>query len=196
MKNLSASEILSLQATLSAQVSDLTTLKATIDADTVLATLKTDVQSIAKGYRIYMLVLPQGRIAAASDRVLTLVGQMQTLGAKLQARITADTSGNAATLQAAYSDMQAKIADASTQANAAVSETASLQPDNGVASVEASNTAALKDARSKIEAATTDLKAARADIATIVAGVKGTGSTGSPQAGSASGSVTASTSAQ
>jgi hypothetical protein len=71
--------------------------------------------------------------------------------------------------------MTAKVTDANTQASAAVSEIANLEPDNGNTTIAASNTAALKDARSKIGVATKDLVAARADIATIVKGVKGTG---------------------
>jgi len=107
------------------------------------------VQSITKSYRTYMLVLPQARIAAASDRALTIVAQMQELDTKLQARIAADSSATAA-VQSAYSDMQAKIADASTQANLAVSTTASLTPDNGNATIAASNTAALKAAETTL----------------------------------------------
>jgi hypothetical protein len=172
MTRLSDSEKAALQASLSAQVSTLTALQAKIDADTDLPTLKTDVQSITKNYRVYMLVLPQARIAASADRVSTIVGQMQTLGMKLEARITASTSTNVTALQAAYTDMQAKVADATTQANAAVSATASLSPDNGDATIAASNTAAVKAARADIQTATADLKAARADISTVLQGLK------------------------
>ena len=181
MKNVSASEKTSLQTGITTQISTLTSLKATIDADTVLATLKTDVQSITKDYRIYMLVLTQGRIAASVDRVQTLVADMQTLEPKLEARITAaQTAGkNVTGAQSAYTDMQAKVSDASTQASAALSETVNLTPDQGNATVEASNTAAIKDAAAKIKTATADLKAARADITTILKVVKGTGVTAS-----------------
>jgi hypothetical protein len=178
MKNVSATEKTSLQASITSQISTLTTLKATIDAETVAANLKTDIQSITKDYRIYMLVLPQGRIAAATDRVLTIVGDMQALAPELQTRITAAASAgkDMTAANAAYTDMQAKIADANTQATAAVTETASLTPDQGNTTIAASNTAAIKDAAAKIKTATTDLKAARADIQIILKAVKGTGS--------------------
>ena len=68
----------------------------------------------------------------------------------------------------ALADMNAKIADANVQAQAAVTETASLQPDNGNATVMASNTATLKDARTKIQTAQQDLVKARQDAGVIV----------------------------
>jgi flagellar biosynthesis/type III secretory pathway chaperone len=191
MKNVSASEKTSLQGSISSQISSLTSLKATIDAETVLANLKTDVQSITKSYRTYMLVLPQGRIAAASDRIQTIVADMQALEPKLQARITAaQTAGKSVSgSQSAYTDMVAKVSDASTQSSAALSETANLTPDQGNTTIEASNNAAIKDAAAKIKTATQDLIAARADIATILKAVKGTSSASVTASTSASASV-------
>jgi hypothetical protein len=181
MKNISASEKASLQAGISTEVGNLTGLKATIDADTDATKLKTDVQSITLDYRVYMLVLPQGRIAAAADRVATIVSQMQQLSTKLSARITAAQAAgkNVTAAQAAYTDMQAKIADASTQSQAALTETQNLAPDQGNTTVEASNTAAIKDALAKLKTVQSDLKAARVDIKTIMDAVKGTGVSGS-----------------
>ncbi len=96
---------------------------------------------------------------------------MTTLSGKLQARITA-TTGDTSALSASLSDMNAKTGDASVQANAAISEVATLTPDNGDQSVAASNEAALKDARAKIEAGMKDLQAARQDAGMIVKGLK------------------------
>ena len=123
---------------------------------------------------MFALVLPQGRIAAAADRAVTITGMMSTLGSKLQARIqAASTAGNNVTaVTAALTDMGSKISDAQTQAQAAVSVTAALTPDNGVASVMASNTAALKTGQADIKTAVSDLTAARKDIATIVNDLK------------------------
>jgi hypothetical protein len=184
MKNVSASDKASLQATINAETSGLTTLKASIDADTVLATLKTDVESITKDYRIYMLIIPQGRIEAVVDRTATIDADFNALAPKLEARITADNNNSVAAN--AYSDMQAKVSDASAQSSAALTEVASLSPDQGNTTIEASNTASLKDAAAKLKTSTADLKAARVDLTTILNAVKGTGST----------SVTASSSVQ
>jgi hypothetical protein len=175
-QRLSADAKASLTATLNASIASLTSLKTEIDTGAT-TTLKTDDQSITKDFRIYALVMPQAAIDAASDRVMTIVADMQTLSAKIGTRISAAQASGAdvSAAIAAHTDFDAKVADASTQAQAAVSETASLQPDNGDATLMASNTATLKDAKSKLDAAQADLKAARADVTTILAAIKGKG---------------------
>src|SRR6185436_1872535 len=69
MKHLSDADKATLTATAQANITTLTNLKAKIDADTDLATLKADIQSITKAYRIYRLVLPRIHIDGASDRM-------------------------------------------------------------------------------------------------------------------------------
>ena len=83
-----------LSANITTQITGLATLKAKIDADTDGTTLKTDMQSITDAYRVFALVLPQGRIAAAADREVTLVSMMSTL-ARAQARIQAGQQAGA-----------------------------------------------------------------------------------------------------
>jgi hypothetical protein len=143
---------------------------ASDDAANSTSSLKTDVKSITASYRIFALILPQGTIEAAADRVLAIVGTMTDLGTKFSARISAaQSAGNDVTAaNVTLTDFNAKVSDATIQANAAASEVASLTPDNGNATVMASNTAALKDARSKIQAAQQDFVAARADATTII----------------------------
>ena len=179
MERVTASFKTSLATNIQNQLTALAALKTKIDADTDEATLKSDVQSITQSYRIYALVLPQSRIAAAADREVTIITMMNTLGSKLQARIQAQqTAGaNVSTLLAALTDMSSKLTDANTQAQAAVSVTATLTPDNGDATTMASNTAALKTGRSDIQAGQKDLVAARQDVTTILAGLKASEST-------------------
>lgn len=169
MRRVTTSQKASLTATLQAAITEMNALKAKIDADTDTATLKADIQSITKSYRIYLLVLPQGRITAAADRIMTTVGLMNDLSAKLQTRITeAQTAGqDVAAMNASLTDMNAKTADANVQANAAISLIANLNPDNGDQAVFQSNQAALKDARAKIKLATQDLQTARKDAGAI-----------------------------
>lgn len=193
MVNVSDSEKTGFATTIASQISLMNTLQAQIATDATAqstSSLKTDIQSITKSYRIFALIIPQGAIAAASDRIQTIVGLMNALGVKLDTRITtAQNNGiDVTTMASAYADMQTKTASANTLAEAAVSETASLQPDNGVASVMASNTAALKDARTKIQTAQADLVTARKDIATIIKDLVALGASAS-----ASSTVTAST---
>jgi hypothetical protein len=170
----SASDKASLVSSIQTEIANLTSLKASIDTDTSTTSLKTDFQSITKSYRIYLLVLPQASITAAADRVLDLASAFNTLTTKLQGYITtAQSNGtNVSSAVSALADITAKITDAGTQANAAISEVASLQPDQGATTTLQSNTAALKDARSKIKTATADLTAARKDVNTIVGVIK------------------------
>lgn len=174
-----------LNTSVQTQISDLQTLKTKIDASTDIESLKVDIQSITSGYRIYALVLPQTRIAVAADRIVTITTMMAGVGGKLQARIQAlPQSTSTAAMAAALTDMAAKMASAQTQAQAAVTATVSLTPDNGDKTKAAANLAALKDARTKLQAAQKDIKAARADIELILKGLKaaaGTTATTTPQ---------------
>ena len=171
MKLLPADAKASLAAQITAAIGDMTALKAKIDSDTATDTLKADLRSITKDYRVYLLVIPQARVMAASDRVLAVAAQMEQLSAKFGERISA--AGNDAALVSAHADFDAKVSDSKAQANAAVTLVAGLKSDNGDAGVRASNTAALKAAAADIKTAQQDLKAARADADTIVKGVAG-----------------------
>ncbi len=173
MIKLSSDQKTSLAASIQSQISELTALQAKIQADiqaNATSSLKEDAKSITGSYRIFALVMPQGAISAMADRALTLVSMYQTFGTKLQARVSAaQASGtNVTAMQSAYADFTAKIADAQTQAQAAVNETASLTPDNGDQAKFQANQAAIKDARAKLQAAQQDLVAARKDAGTIV----------------------------
>lgn len=180
MVKLSASQKASLDASIQASITDMNNLKVKIDADTDANVLKTDIASITASYRIYMLVMPQVAIAAASDRINTIVDMMTTIGAKFQTRISAAASAgkNVTSLQASLSDYNAKIADAKVQANAAASSTIALTPDHGDKTKAAANHQVLVDARAKIKVAQDDLKAARKDADNILKGLKAFGNIG------------------
>jgi hypothetical protein len=175
LKLLSPEVLASIQASLNAEIQNLITLKAKIASDTSTTTLKADADSITKANRVYLLVEPKARIASAASRVNAVVTQFQALATKLQARITAaQTAGTDVSVAVtAMTDFNAKIADAKTQADAAVAETANLKADNGDKTVLAANLAALKDARTKLANAEKDLAAARHDAATVYSVVKG-----------------------
>jgi hypothetical protein len=156
------------------QVTALTTLKAKIDADTDGDTLKADIKTVSQAYRVYMLVIPQSRIAAAADREAQLISMMAGLGTKLQARIQqAQTAGADVTaLVTALSDMGTQLGNAQTHAQTAVTSSATLTPDNGDQTQMKANTTALQNARKEIVAAQQALVAARKDADTIVKGLK------------------------
>jgi len=167
MVKVSASEKASLSSSIQAQISILNALKIKIDADTDATVLTTDIKSITSSYRIFLLVIPQGAIIAAADRVETVADLMTTLSAKLQTRIAA-TSTIDASATTLLADMNAKVSAAAASAVAAQNEVSALVPDNGNATVQASNKAALLDARAKIKVSVTDLEAARADAKNII----------------------------
>ena len=196
MVKLSAIEKASLSTSIQSQITALTNLQSQIAADAAAnstSSLKADIQSITKSYRIYALIIPQGALDAAADRVLNIAGMFTTLAGQFQADITAaqNAGSNMSASVSALADMNAKVADANTQTNAAISEIASLKPDNGDATVKASNTAALKSAHTKIQAAQQDLVAARKDAGTILKALLAI-----KVSGSATVSTTASTSVQ
>jgi hypothetical protein len=169
MQKVSADQKSSLSSSIQTQISAMNSLQAKIAGDANSTTsLKADVQSITGSYRIFALIIPQGAIEAAADRVMTIASDMTTIGTKLQTRVTALGSSASGAVTSALADFNAKIADANTQARAAVTEVSGLMPDQGVQAQMQANTAALKDARSKIQAAEKDLVAARSDAATIV----------------------------
>ncbi len=175
MQNLSATDKSAIAGTLTAQANALTALKVKIDADADTATLKTDVASVTGSYRIYALVIPQGAIITAADRVVTVAGKLKLIGAKFDARLTAAAAaGNdVTTARATLTDYAAKINDAQTQAQAAVSGIVPLSPDQGDKTKMATNIAALKAARAQIVLAQKDLAAARLDANTIAKALRG-----------------------
>ncbi len=177
MTHIDAATKATLSSSLASEIATMNNLKATIDASTDLATIKIDAQSISQAYRVYMLVIPQARVLAASDRVSTVADMMTALSVKLQTRISeAGTAGaNVTSMTASLSDMNAKIADAKVQAAASASVVANLTPDNGDNAKMQANEAALRQARASLARANADLKAAHADEKSIIAGLKGKG---------------------
>jgi len=174
MKNISASEVSSISTEVQTEINNLTTLKSKIDADTDITTARADAKKITNDYRIYALVIPQTSIIASSDRITTLVGMINAIQTKLQARVTTaqNTGKDVTALTAALTDMTAKLNDATSQANTAQSGVVSLTPDQGNTTTASANKAALLSARTNIKTATADLKAARQDINTITQELK------------------------
>ncbi len=177
MTRVSATQKATVAATVTTEVANLTALKAKIQADTDLQTLKTDIQSITKSYRIFMLVIPQGRIEVAADKIITVTGSLTTFASKLKARIDAAASAgkDVSAMTASYNEMNASIADAKVQADAAVSLVANLKPDNGDKTTMDANNQALKDAKAKIKAGLKAIDDARADARSIIKALKSLG---------------------
>src|SRR3989344_1599867 len=184
MAHISADEKTSISGLVSTQVSSLTELKAKIAADSDLATLKADIQSIAQSYRIFMLVIPRARIDVAADKINTAAVALGALSVKLQDRITSASATSSASATAALSDMNTQTGNAKAAADAAVALVVNLQPDNGDKTVQTANTQALKDARAKIQEAIKAIQAARKDAHTIVQWLHSAGASANASASS------------
>ena len=170
MKNVSDAEKSSLTGSISEEVSKLNDLKAKIGTDTDMTSLQADAKSITADNRVYALVVPQARISSANDKAITVINMITAMVPKLQQRITeAQTAGKDVTaLNATLSDLNAKLADATSLSGSIPAGVSSLTPDQG-------NKTALKAARKNLAIIESDLAAARKDVSKITAGVKGVG---------------------
>lgn len=164
----------SISANVQNQVTSLSTLKTKIEANTDGATLRIDIQSITQSYRIYALVMPQTRIAAAADREATLINMLVGLGTKLQARLEAlQAAGTDVTaLGQMLTEMGVALGTAQTHAQNAISAVIVLTPDEGDKTKMKANTDALQGARKEVQAAHQDIVTARKHAETIIKGLR------------------------
>ncbi len=174
MKLVSADSKASLASQIQNQIGGLTALKTKIDADTDLPTLKTDAKTITGSFRVFALVIPQGQIIAAADRLNTIAGDLSAVAGKLQTRLNDALSAgkDIIKLTTALTDLNAKVTDAQTQAQAAINRIANLAPDNGDATVMAANKTALTQSRADLHVGQQDVVTARQDIEAIRKGIK------------------------
>ncbi len=168
-KKLSSTQKSTMVSQIQTEITNLTALKAKIDADTDNATLKTDIQSIVKGFRIYALFVPKIHILATSEGLDVAADRMSSLAGKLEARIAeAKIKGeDTASLDLLLTDMKAKITDAKTQAQAARDLVTPLTPDGYPG-----NKTTLQSARAKLVAGRRDLQLARQDAGRIIQGLR------------------------
>lgn len=164
MKRITSDQKTTFTNGINGQISALNTLKTKIDADTDIATLRTDVQSIVKAYRIFALYMPQVNVMAHADRLLALVDEMNAISTKLQTRIdTAKAAGkDTASMQTLMTDRAVKLTDATTQANNAIAAVVVLTPDGYPG-----NKTSLQSAQKMLQAARQDLVAAEKDATQI-----------------------------
>lgn len=170
MRNVSAGEKESLMNSINVQINELKSLADKIMTETASSSLREEIQSITKSYRIYALVMPQKAILAAADRAKTVAGMLEALIVKLESRIAeAKNSGkDVSQSETLLSGIKSKIADAKAQAQSAIDGVSVLKPDEGDQETLHANSEALKDARAKIKAANQDLRIARQDAGKIV----------------------------
>jgi hypothetical protein len=132
------------------------------------------ISSAKSAYRVFALVMPQGRIVIMADTEVYVADALLTVGAKLDARIKAAAAAgkDVTALNAMLTDLGAKASDAKVQAQAAIELIANLQPDQGDKAKMEANNKALADARAKLKVGHEDLKAARANVTKIMNALK------------------------
>ncbi|MGD0249018.1 MAG: hypothetical protein ABSB75_08210 [Candidatus Limnocylindrales bacterium] len=166
-KTLTSSDAAALTAEIGSTKSGLTSLKATIDAETSIPALRADIVKIATDYRVYVLVVPQVNLVSAADAVIA----SQTVFSKINTNLTA----RIAAAKAAGKDVTAAQADLD-KMNAAVTAAVGLasplpaallpltpaQYNGGTAGpVLTGARTALGQARDQLKAARADAKACR-----------------------------------
>ncbi len=164
VKRLTDSQKSDLKTQVQTEITGLTTLKTKIDGDTDVATLRTDVQSIVKSYRIYALFIPKIYIIVHADRLTNIADDMGAISVLLQTRIDeAKAAGHDTTaMQNLMTDRTNKLADAKTQAQKAIDAVLPLTPDGFPA-----NKATLQSARTMLQTARADLRMAHKDAQDI-----------------------------
>jgi len=176
MNKISDTDKTSIINSLRLEVSNLINLKNSIASTTSTTTLKSEIDSITKSNRVYALVEPQANIMGAAGRIQGVVRSLNIIYTKINSRLASSSVLSSSTITSVLSDFKAQVSDATNQASSSIAEVSGLTPDNGNKTIAASNTAALKDARSKIATAQKDLNNAEKDIRTVVGAILNRGS--------------------
>ena len=169
-KTLTSSDAAALTTEIGSTTSGLTSLKATIDAETSIAALKVDIVKIAADYRVYLLVVPQVNLVYGADTVLAAQAKFATINTNLTARIAAAkaTGKDITAAQADLDAMNAAVKDAvglATPLPAALLPLTPAQYNGGTAGPVLNNArTALSQARDDLKSAIASAKACRAAL--------------------------------
>jgi hypothetical protein len=166
-KVLTSSDAAALTGEIGSTKSGLTSLKATIDAETSLPALRAEIVRIATDYRVYLLVGPQVNLVSAADGVVASQTRFSTVNTNLTARIAAAKAAgkDVTAAQADLDKMNAAVTAAvglATPLPAALLPLTPAQYNGGTAGpVLAGARTALGQARDQLKAAAADAKACR-----------------------------------
>ena len=156
-------------ATLNSDASGLNALGPVIQADTTVAQARTDYQTIFTHYRVFALALPQSRFAAAADDLTgTVVPHLTAAQSKLEDLLAGpDHSKDTPAVQGYMADLAKQIAGITTSTNGLSAAVLSITPAQWDA-----NPTVLAPYRSDLVTARGDARAARTDVADVVAAIK------------------------
>jgi hypothetical protein len=154
-------------ASFASEHAGLTTLKASIDADTTIPTLRTDIGKIAPGYRVYLLVVPKTHLVSAADGAAKTSARFVPLASELQNLITQakDDGKDVTAAQIKLDDLNAKVGQANGLIAPVVGKLMPLSPadwNSGAAK------SVMQTARQSLHSARTLLVDARQDAHQII----------------------------
>ena len=156
-------------ATLNSDASGLNALAPVIQADTTVSQARADYQTIFTHYRVFALALPQAWFAASADDLTgTVLPHLTDAQSKLQALLAGpDKNKNTPAVQADMADLANRISGISSVTNGVAATVLSFTPSQYDA-----NPAILAPFRADLVTGRADARAARTDIAAVVAALK------------------------
>lgn len=128
--NIGSDQAATLQADVTTNQNNLTTLKSRLDGDTDAQVARQDVESIYTQFRIFAVVLPRDYRTLHVDIESVLDGKLKKLGPQLQQGISGAPASEQANLNTLYSDYQQQLATAETQIDTAIALLPTLTPAN------------------------------------------------------------------
>jgi hypothetical protein len=167
-KYLTSDEKSSLGNQINSDLSGLTALATTMQAETTAAAVRADEVAMVDDYRVYLLMAPQTRLtealAAESDAAATL----QKAYTALSGLTAKQTGGATATQQAELADLQAQVNAANAAIANQVTTELAIQPGPNETAIHD----ALEPVKANVKTARQDLLKARADAKELRASLK------------------------
>lgn len=111
------------------EISKLTALQNSIQAETDLQKVKDLKQSIVNEYRVFALFIPKIHIIANADKILYTADELTNIAAKYEARLKEASDTDKAKIQPLLTDMKTYIANAKTNAQKAIDTVTPLTPE-------------------------------------------------------------------
>jgi hypothetical protein len=154
-----------LSGTYSADSSGLAAVDAKVQSDTTCGEAVADGRTVVTDYRVYLLLVPQTHLVAASDTGTYAAGQLAAVEPKAQAAIDALTDPQEkAAAQAKLDDLTAQVATATTALSGVADAMLALNPADIPAQL-----ATIDGYRAKVASAHEDLRRAIADAKALKA---------------------------
>ena len=146
---------------------DMTQIKAQLDAATDATTARNDVKAIFQNYRIFAVLLPKIHFGLWIDIMTNVKDKLRDLQPKIQEAISKAPASEQQQLNSLFSDYQAQLSEAESQIDAAQGQFATL-------SIQTFNTdpttykTAFEDCRNDLKTAHAAIKQAASDLHQIV----------------------------